>query len=319
MHVLGQRWWKGERDRGGAGRGPGVAAGQTAPVVLAGTTPRALLAFLGPVMRVSVESSKPAVTIGYRQFGTGRDLLLIAGQDATLSWWSPQLLSLLSQSHRVTIFDLPGVGFSRPDPGEETGGIPHLADVTAGLAGVLGLTNVEVVGWGMGGEIALDLAVRHPRLVAKLVLADAGTGGTGATPPAPRVVAAFANGDSTPASLSGYVFPAAEPGARVNWLRSMTEEPPDDIVAGAVAEEAEIERGFLGAGGLSAQELSSVRAKALVIAGTADRLFSPSDATALVGSLTGRPEEILVSGAGYGALFALDSAQMSQLEQFLAG
>jgi pimeloyl-ACP methyl ester carboxylesterase len=257
------------------------------------------------------------VTIGYRQFGTGRDVLLIAGEDGTLSWWSPQFLSTLSQSHRVTIFDLPDVGFSGSDAAAVSGGISDVADVTAGLISSLGLTGVEAIGWGMGGEIALELAVRHPSLVAKLVLADTCAGGSSAALPDAGVAGAFAYSDSTPASLSRYVFPVAEPLARSDWLRSMAEEPPDDIVTGAVAAEAAMQQSFLATGGLSARQLAGIRARSLVVAGAADQLFPASDATVLTGSLRGSPHELLVHGGGYGALFALDGAQMSELEQFL--
>ena len=50
------------------------------------------------------------VPIAYQTLGSGPDLLLIAGQDATMSWWDPSLLSDLSSHFRVTLFDLPGAG-----------------------------------------------------------------------------------------------------------------------------------------------------------------------------------------------------------------
>jgi pimeloyl-ACP methyl ester carboxylesterase len=48
----------------------------------------------------------------------------------------------------------------------------QMADDTAALARHLEIDNADVVGYSMGGEIALQLAIRHPALVRKLVLAS---------------------------------------------------------------------------------------------------------------------------------------------------
>jgi pimeloyl-ACP methyl ester carboxylesterase len=50
--------------------------------------------------------------------------------------------------------------------------VEQMADDTAALARHLEIDNADVVGYSMGGEIALQLAIRHPALVRKLVLAS---------------------------------------------------------------------------------------------------------------------------------------------------
>ena len=52
--------------------------------------------------------------------------------------------------------------------------------MTAGLVLTLGLSDPTVLGWGLGGEIALSLAKRHPGIVSSLVLVDTSVGGAGA-------------------------------------------------------------------------------------------------------------------------------------------
>ena len=52
------------------------------------------------------------VPIAYRSFGTGPNLLVIPGQDGTLSWWGPPLFTDLAAHYHVTVFDLPGAGYS---------------------------------------------------------------------------------------------------------------------------------------------------------------------------------------------------------------
>jgi pimeloyl-ACP methyl ester carboxylesterase len=48
-----------------------------------------------------------------------------------------------------------------------------MADDTAALARHLEIDTADVVGYSMGGGIALQLAIRHPALVCKLVVASA--------------------------------------------------------------------------------------------------------------------------------------------------
>jgi pimeloyl-ACP methyl ester carboxylesterase len=47
-----------------------------------------------------------------------------------------------------------------------------MADDTASLVRHLEIDNADVVGYSMGGGVALQLAIRHPELVRKLVLAS---------------------------------------------------------------------------------------------------------------------------------------------------
>lgn len=88
--------------------------------------------------------------IAFRRFGAGPDLLLVMGQDGSMAWWEPNLLSILAQHYRVTVFDLPGVGYSAPALAPVS--LDWLADETAGLIEALGLIEPNVLGWGLGGR-----------------------------------------------------------------------------------------------------------------------------------------------------------------------
>jgi pimeloyl-ACP methyl ester carboxylesterase len=287
------------------------------PISLVGTAPTGSLSFLGPVMRVSFElpGGGATVTIGYRQFGSGHDLLLVPGEDATLSWWSPALLAALAASHRVTILDLPGSGFSGPGGGSRPS-VSYYADVTDGLVTALGLSTPDVIGWGMGGEIALEMAVQHPHLIGSLVLADSSAGGSLAVAPSSQAVALLASPTATAAQLSSVVFAPGESQARSTWLREMALEAPDDMVEAAVDVQASVQKRFL-AGGLAPSALAQLRTKVLIIEGIDDTLFPAGDASALSAKLH-VAREMFIAGAGYGAIFALGPGQLASLEQFLS-
>lgn len=70
---------------------------------------------------------------------------------------------------RVVAVDLPGYG-EAPEP-PRTLTIERNADVVAGLLAERGYPDVTLVGHSMGAQIAVETAVRHPGLAARVVLA----------------------------------------------------------------------------------------------------------------------------------------------------
>lgn len=98
----------------------------------------------------------------------GRPLMLLHGggtNSAAICWY--RLFEPLGAEHQVIAPDLPGYGGTTGI--EPKGGADALADFVARIMGELDLTEAVVMGVSMGGEAALDLALRHPRLVRALV------------------------------------------------------------------------------------------------------------------------------------------------------
>jgi pimeloyl-ACP methyl ester carboxylesterase len=324
---------------------PAPTATLPAPIVVGGTQPTGALSFLGLVMRVAVtpvpagqvtppsssassttgkQGAGPTsttapqlppqpVTVGYRQFGGGRDLLLVMGQDGTMSWWDPALLSDLSHSYRVTIFDLPGVGYSGIDAqGTPTMGL--YGDVTAGLIDALGLVHPVVLGWGLGGEVALALAQRHPGLASMLVLADTSAGGAGGTQPSAALAAAFANPSTTTTALADYLFPPAATTALAGWLQRTSLESPDDMVAATVGAEAAAQAAWWRAGLVPARA-AEITVPVLIVQGSADDVFPARNELSLAKALPSATQ-ITYAGAGYAAVFEEEPQFVNSLKAF---
>ncbi len=73
-------------------------------------------------------------------------------------------------THRVFAPDLPG--FGRTDKPRARYGIPYFTDFIDGYMESRGLRAAAVVAASMGGRVALELALRHPDRVSKLVLVN---------------------------------------------------------------------------------------------------------------------------------------------------
>jgi pimeloyl-ACP methyl ester carboxylesterase len=254
------------------------------------------------------------VPVAYQTFGSGPDLLLISGQDGTMSWWDPALLSDLSSHYTVTVFDLPGAGYSGPVTSPLS--LPWLADMTAGFALTIGLSDPIVLGWGLGGEIALSLAERHPEIASLLVLVDTSAGGTGAWPPTPQVVRLLATPGATPSELSRLLFPATAAGLRerAQWRSNLFSGTPDWLTAPTVKAEAALQA-TVWKSTMLLDYLSRVKIPVFVVSGVDDVVFSSGNASELADELR-HTSLVIVPDAGYGAMTQDEPAFVAAVEKF---
>ena len=238
-----------------------------------GTRPSGTAAFLGPVRQVRAG----AITIGYRQFGSGPLLLLIAGQSSSMVEWGPFLPKRLSRHFRVTMFDNRGVGYSSDQPARPLT-IELMADDSARLLDALGIRKALVIGWSTGGEIALALAERHPTKVGALVLSGATAGGPTAVQPSAKTEAAFrSSGPSAAAGLLNSLFPAPARAAALAYAAGLLTIPPEKVSRRISKRQEQAEIRFARTNP-TYDELPRIKVPALVTNGALDRLVPPANA-----------------------------------------
>ncbi|HFQ91209.1 MAG TPA: alpha/beta hydrolase [Desulfobulbus sp.] len=110
------------------------------------------------------------VTISYRCFGTGRDVVLIHGFAANSAFWNIRILLTLARHCRVTAYDLRGHGYSSMPA---TGYTPtHMAADLDMLLDHLGIERAHLVGHSFGGTVALQYGLLHPERVRGITMAD---------------------------------------------------------------------------------------------------------------------------------------------------
>ena len=109
-------------------------------------------------------------TVNAAQSGKGPALFLLHSLLSDRASFDA-IVPRLSRSFRVIVPELPGFGGSRA----VSGGLAAVADRMAeAVRDAAGADEVIVLGNGYGGFVALQMAIRHPDIATRLILADCG-------------------------------------------------------------------------------------------------------------------------------------------------
>jgi pimeloyl-ACP methyl ester carboxylesterase len=120
--------------------------------------------------------SAGGVSYAYRELGsrTGVPVVLLTHLAAVLDNWDPRVVDGIAAQHRVIAFDNRGVGAST---GKTADTIEAMAADAVAFIRALGLEQVDLLGFSMGGMIAQVIAREQPQLVRRLILAGTGPAG----------------------------------------------------------------------------------------------------------------------------------------------
>ena len=110
-------------------------------------------------------------TIHFFVGGHGPFLLLLHGHPGKAVEWTP-ILPLLAKNHRIIAMDFLGYGDS--DAPHTNYSIALQKQMTLGLLKYLHVDKTVVLGFSMGGWVALILAAENPEIISRLVIIDSG-------------------------------------------------------------------------------------------------------------------------------------------------
>lgn len=133
------------------------------------------LGFICSLAAKADEFTSGGVKIAYTVQGTGSPVVLIHGlhSSAAMNWALPGVTAALAQSHQVIAMDCRGHGKSDKPQTEAEYGTAMVEDVVA-LLNHLDIRKAHIVGYSMGGMIALKMAVMHPERTQGLLLCGMG-------------------------------------------------------------------------------------------------------------------------------------------------
>ena len=112
----------------------------------------------------------------YRQLGAenGVPVIFLNHLAAELDRWDPRVVDGIASRRRVIAFDNRGVGASE---GSTPNSVAAMAQDAVAFIRALGLEQVDLLGFSLGGFISQVIAQEEPRLVRKVILAGTGPAG----------------------------------------------------------------------------------------------------------------------------------------------
>jgi pimeloyl-ACP methyl ester carboxylesterase len=201
----------------------------------------------------------------YEIHGTGRPLVLLHGALMTIEQFGDVLPSL-AKTRQVIAVEQQAHG--RTADIDRPFSYDQMADDTAALLHQLGIEEADIFGYSMGGGIALQIAMEHPELVRKLVVAAAAYSNEGVYP---KVLEGIEN--LKPEDLAGSPWQEAYAGVAPN---------PEGWPA-LLAKVQGLDREFEG---WPPEAISSIDAPTLIIVGDAD-IVRPEHAVEMLRLLGG--------------------------------
>lgn len=156
----------------------------------------------------------------YHEAGDGPPLILLHGSGIGVTGWRNYRgnLGVLAEHFHCYALEFPGFGISDPVPGHP---VLTAVDSVIWFMDALGLQSAALIGNSMGGVVAVNVAVKHPARVEKIIsIGGVGTGLFGPTPSeGTRLLQQFADAPSRDGLL--------------RWLECMVYDPKmltDDLI-----------------------------------------------------------------------------------------
>jgi pimeloyl-ACP methyl ester carboxylesterase len=261
------------------------------------------------------------VELAYRRFGSAGALPLVMLQHfrGNLDNWDPALTDALAAEREVILVDYPGLGASSGAFGPT---IAATARRMIAFADALDLTQVDLLGFSIGGFVAQEIALVRPALVRRLVLAATGPKGAPGMHGWREDIAAAARGESKPENLL-YIMFAHTPTSQQKGTeflgrfmrRQEGRDAPTDDAARDAQYDAVVEWGVPDHAAL--QRLSGIESPTLVIQGDGD-LMIPTRLSHLMAGLIPEAQIRIYPDAGHGFLFQYPAEVAADVNAFLA-
>lgn len=259
----------------------------------------------------------------YRRFGQGprRPLLFLQHFTGTLDNWDYAVTDPLASGREVILFDNAGIGRSS---GEVPKTIAGMAEHVFAFLDGLGMDDCDVLGFSLGGMVALQMVQDRPSIFRRMILA--GTAPRGGEEimhlEKPSLGKHFQDPDLQGYAILSRIFFAPTKTSQdsgeafVRRLLERTEDldPPSrpEVAANQMAAFREWDQ----FNGERFAELKNIRIPTLIVNGVGDEMIPVSNSYRLVENL---PNAVLhvYPDAGHGSLFQYHESFVRQTEAFL--
>lgn len=256
----------------------------------------------------------------YRRWGkpSGVPIFLIQHFRGGMDNWDPLLTDGLAEGREVILYNGRGIASSSGTPRNR---MEDMADDIAAVIQALGLEQVDLLGFSIGGYQAQEVTLRHPQLVRKLLLL--GTGLRGGDPTSDPEVPAYAL-NPVP-TLDDFLFlffgrsEVAKEAGKAFWERRHQRADQDTPSSPAVAQ-AQFEAAIAYAEPLPGENpyafLNAITQPTLVLNGENDVMIASINSWHLAQNIPDA-QLLIYPDAGHGAQFQYPERFLKHALQFL--
>jgi pimeloyl-ACP methyl ester carboxylesterase len=258
------------------------------------------------------------IRFAYRRLGpsVGTPVVLLQHFSGNMDAWDPAVVNGLAADRPVIVFDNAGVGRST---GQTPDNIAAMARDAVTFIKLLGLTEVDLLGFSLGGLIAQQIAAEHGELVRKLVLVGTAPQGgeehllavlqdafSHTEAPDPRLPLFFTK--SSASQAAGLAF--------LKRAKVRTRDRDTDTGSAVTDPQAKALITWCATPDPDHASLRGVAQPTLVVSGSHDTMLPADNAYALFKALS-KAQLILYPDSGHGALFQYHDLFIAHVRIFL--
>ena len=236
---------------------------------------------------------------------------------AVLDNWDPRVVDGIAAKHRVITFDNRGVGASS---GSTPTTIEEMASDAVTFIRALGLDQVDLFGFSMGGMIAQVIAQEEPQLVRKMILAGTGPAGGEGIDKVTRIsLLDTARGLLTRQDPKQFLFFTRTPNGRragKQFLARLAERTNDRDQAISIRSFRAQLKAIHRWGRQQPADLASLHQPVLAINGESDKMV-PTNNTVDLAQRLPNSQLVLYPDAGHGGVFQFHQDFVKRALEFL--
>jgi pimeloyl-ACP methyl ester carboxylesterase len=259
------------------------------------------------------------VDFAYRELGPsdGVPVVFLTHLAAVLDNWDPRIVDGIAAKRRVITFDNRGVGASS---GSTPATIEEMAKDAVTFIRALGLEQVDLFGFSMGGMIAQVIAQQEPQLVRKMIIAGTGpAGGEGITKVTRITYLDITRGLLTRQDAKQFLFFTRTPNGRragKEFLARLGERTNDRDKAISLRSLRAQLKAIHRWGQQQPADLASIHQPTLVMNGDDDRMV-PTENTVDLDRRLPNSQLVIYPDAGHGGVFQFHEDFVKRALEFL--